>query len=97
MRTGQVWLPAVGSGSKVDWPRRPEQSCLHREARGSRKSLGGEHRRAGRVNRVQREEACEVSTEVGSEEGVDDSVKNGFSRKMWAAARLQRIDRGGDI
>lgn len=57
--------------------------------------MGGEHLRAGRVDRVHKE-ACEVSRKSAARRALM-TVKNGFSREMWAAARLQWIDRGGDI
>lgn len=35
--------------------------------------------------------ACQGSVGLSAKKGADDSVKNSFSWKMWAAARLQRF------
>lgn len=37
------------------------------------------------------DEACKVSIGFSNKEGADDSVKNGFSRRMWSEVRLQQI------
>lgn len=47
--------------------------------------------------RVKRDEVCRVSPGFNSSEDAGDFVKTCFSRKMWAAARLQWINGGGDI